>query len=66
MVKKRDQDPKPEPRILKKSPGDYQPTKAELEQKFDMPGADMETVRSAVFRPAGKIRKTDKNGTASS
>lgn len=30
---------------------DYQPTKAELEEEFDMPGADIKTVRSAFFRP---------------
>ena len=32
-------------------PRDYQPTMAEKEESFDMPGADAETVRSAFFRP---------------
>ena len=58
MVKKRDQDPKPEPRSLNRSPRLRQPTKADLEKKFDMPGADMETVSNAVFRSAVKTGKT--------
>ena len=29
---------------------DYQPTKAEVEQQHDMPGADIVTVRRAFFR----------------
>ena len=29
---------------------DYQPTKAETEREYDMPGADIVTVRSAFFR----------------
>ena len=36
---------------------DYQPTKAELEEEFDMPGASLDTVRSAFFRP---VRVTTK------
>lgn len=32
-------------------PSDYQPSKAELEEEFDMPGADMETLREAFFKP---------------
>ena len=31
-------------------PRDYQPTKAETEQEYDMPGADIVTVRNAFFR----------------
>lgn len=30
---------------------DYQPSKAELEEEYDMPGADMETLREAFFKP---------------
>ena len=30
---------------------EYQPSKAELEAEYDMPGADPETVRRAFFRP---------------
>ena len=32
-------------------PRDYQPTKAEKDETFDMTGADAEMVRSAFFRP---------------
>ena len=35
-------------------PASYQPTKAELEEEFDMPGADDETLRRAFFTPLGK------------
>ena len=31
-------------------PRDYQPTKADTEQEYDMPGADIVTVRNAFFR----------------
>ena len=36
---------------------DYQPSKAEREQEYDMLGADLNTVRSAFFRPI-KVRGT--------
>ena len=32
-------------------PRDYQPTKAETEREYDMPGASLATVRRAFFRP---------------
>ena len=31
-------------------PRNYQPTKAESEQEYDMPGSDIVTVRNAFFR----------------
>ena len=37
-------------------PRDYQPTKAETEQEYDMPGADIVTVRNAFFRRE-RVRK---------
>ena len=37
-------------------PRDYQPTKAETEREYDMPGADIVTVRNAFFRRV-KVRK---------
>ena len=46
----------PEERAIDLPARDYQPTKAEKEEAFDMPGADIETVRSAFFRP---IRAAD-------
>ena len=30
---------------------DYQPSRAELREEFDMPGVDIETVRKAFFQP---------------
>ena len=47
----------PDERLIDLPPRDYQPTKAEKEETFDMPGADVETVRSAFFRP---IRAADR------
>lgn len=38
---------------------DYQPTKAELEEEFDMPGADDETIRKAFFQPVNKEYEND-------
>ncbi|MCY4289530.1 MAG: hypothetical protein OXC63_13185 [Aestuariivita sp.] len=35
-------------------PASYQPTKAEMEEEFDMPGADDETLRKTFFTPLGK------------
>ncbi len=40
----------PEEREITLPPRDYQPTKAESEREYDMPGADIRTVRSALFR----------------
>lgn len=41
----------PSERSITMPPRDYQPSKAEIEEEFDMPGADIKTVRSAFFRP---------------
>ena len=42
--------PSLEEREITLQPRDYQPTKAESEKEYDMPGADIVTVRSAFFR----------------
>ena len=49
--------PMPEPipgtpgeREITLPPRDYQPTKAESEKEYDMPDADIVTVRNAFFR----------------
>ena len=48
----------PEERLMEPPSRDYQPTKAEKEEEaFDMPGADIETVRSACFHPIRVIEK---------
>ena len=39
-------------------PHDYQPTKAEKEREYDMPGASLATVRRAFFRPFRAREKT--------
>ena len=46
----------PEERDITLPPRDYQPTKAESEKEYDMPGADIVTVRSAFFRRV-KVRE---------
>ena len=43
--------PLPEPHTITTPPRDYQPTKAELEEEFDMLGANIETVHRSFFRP---------------
>ena len=40
----------PEEREITLPPRDYQPTKAETEKEYDMPGAEIRTVRNAFFR----------------
>ena len=42
--------PIPEEREITLPPRDYQPTKAESNQEYDMPGADIVIVRNAFFR----------------
>ena len=44
-------DRKRKPREITLPPRTYQPSRAELREEFDMPGASMETVRKAFFRP---------------
>ena len=39
------------PRTITLPDQTYQPPKAEREREQDMPGASMQTVRSALFRP---------------
>ena len=47
--------PPPRPVVLK--PKDYQPSKAELEEEFDMPGMSDEELRRTFFRPVRFIRE---------
>ena len=47
----------PMPREIDMPPRDYQPTKAETEREYDMPAADIVTVRRAFFRPV-RVRET--------
>ena len=48
-----------EKRDVAVKPSDYQPSKAELEEEYDMPGADMETLREAFFKP---LKTEEKRG----
>lgn len=43
--------PAEEPRTLPLPPPGYQPSRAELEEEFDMPGLTDEEVRETFFRP---------------
>ena len=58
MSKSIEQSKPPSP-IVKPKPSDYQPSKAETEEEIDMPGADLETVRRAFFRPLPGQRPDD-------
>ena len=49
--------PKQKKRIIKIPKCDYQPSKAELEEEFDMPEAGKKEIRSAFFRPFKAKRK---------
>lgn len=42
---------KRKPKILKLKRRDYQPSKAELEEEFDMPKAKIGQARKAFFQP---------------
>ena len=48
----------PEPVELVLKPSSYQPSKAEMEEEFDMPGLSMNKIRAAFFRPFA-IRRED-------
>ena len=50
----------PKARTITLPDQDYQPTKAESEKAYDMPGASLQTVRSAFFRPVNVRRKMRK------
>ena len=47
----------PEPRTVVLPPKDYQPSKAELEEEFDMPGMSDEELRRTFFRPIRVVRQ---------
>ena len=49
----------PEPKTLTLPPKDYQPTKAELEEEFDMPGMTDEEIQRTFFRPFKIVRDSE-------
>lgn len=46
-----------EPHTITLPGRNFQPRKADMEREYDMPGADMETIRSAFFRPVNVERE---------
>ena len=50
--------PLPNPATLELPPADYEPSKAQLEEEFDMPGLTPEEMRKAFFRPFRVVRTT--------
>ena len=58
---KKAKSPKPKRPVIELAPSDYQPSKAELEEEIPLPGASMEEVRRAFFRPF-RIRRRDPKG----
>lgn len=41
----------PDPVELVLKPNSYQPSKAEMEEEFDMPGLSLDEIRATFFRP---------------
>ena len=48
------------PREIEVPPSDYQPSRAELREEFDMPAASMDAVRKAFLTPVVVRRKPRK------
>ena len=48
----------PRPREITLPPKDYQPSKAELEQEFDMPGMSEKRLRETFLRPFRIVRES--------
>ncbi|MDE0697422.1 MAG: hypothetical protein OXH76_16495, partial [Boseongicola sp.] len=57
-AKPREPHPIPEPVELVLKPSSYQPSKADMEEEFDMPGLSPDEIRAAFFRPFA-IRSED-------
>ena len=55
-MSRKPQRPRPEPAPFREPPEDYQPTKAELEEEFDMPGLSLEQARAFFMRPFRFVR----------
>lgn len=49
--KEKPKQPLPEPGTLTLPPKDFQPSKADMEAEYAMPGASMDAIRERVFRP---------------
>ena len=62
LIRKKLRDSKtvPLPREIVLPLDDYQPTKAELEEEFEPPGASMEENLRMIFRPVRVVRRVSK------
>ena len=49
--------PKPKETVITLPPKEYQPSKAELEKEYDMPGLSLEKLRQTFFRPVKVLRR---------
>ena len=47
----------PGPRTITLPGKDFQPSKADMDREYDMPGASLKTIRRALFRPFNIRRK---------
>ena len=49
----------PEPRPVEMKPTDHQPSKAEMEETFDMPGLSESEAFEAFFQPIRPVSEND-------
>ena len=63
-MKRMDREPQPipEPREVGMKPADYQPSKAELEKEFDMPGLSESEAFEAFFQPVRPVSGNHDSG----
>jgi len=50
-AKSRKRQPLPKPVTITLPPNDFQPRKEHMDKEYDMPGASVEQIRRAFFRP---------------
>ena len=56
-VKSRKRQPLPKPATITMPPATFQPRKADMDKEYDMPGASVEQIRRAFFRPVKVLRE---------
>ena len=56
-AKPRKRQPLPKPVTVTLPDNTFQPRKADMEEEFAMPGASMEQIRQAFFRPVKVLRE---------
>ncbi|MXW87391.1 MAG: hypothetical protein F4Z55_16455 [Boseongicola sp. SB0667_bin_21] len=49
--------PLPKPVTITMPPATFQPRKADMDREYDMPGASVEQIRRAFFRPVKILRE---------